>query len=232
MLDSILALRDAPVLKPMLQRMAQSWRNVSYEPAELEDYPWVDRERLEFYQREFAALGFEVLGDLSPRSEAGAEGFMRLMGHEKECAHVSLHASKIPLQAAQPLKCALTFSLIDGWTVAATDRERDAILSQLRLPKAVAINDCEATPAQLWRQTLKLRDQLMREKQLQSHGDSSAACWLEGVQRLNRERAALVEQKNPYQFALGRRALMRQAPPRRGLWLGQWTPQTPIELGD
>lgn len=224
--DSILGARDSAMMAPLLRQMAANWQNASFDPVLLNNFPWVDRERLEFYQREFAVLGFEPRGDFSPRPPAnGVTGFMRLMGHETEKAHVSLHTTKPALSAPVPLRCAINCALSDGWLMASTDREADPILSQLRLPRAVSLRDCDASPADLWHETLKIRAQLMQEKNLQLSGTASAEAFMAFTAQSCRERAELALRQNPLQFAIHRRTLMRKKPPRRELWTGEWTPQ-------
>ena len=226
--DLILGVRDSLMMAPLLRQMAVNWQNVSFEAVLLSDFAWVDGERLEFYQREFAALGFEPRGDFSPRPPVnGVTGFMRLMGHETEKAHVSLHTTK-PALAPAPLRCAITCTLSDGWVVASTDREADAILSQLRLPHAVGLRDCDASPSNLWRETLKVRAQLMKEKNLRPTGDASAKDFIAFSAQSNSERAELTLRQNPLQFAIRRRTLMRQKPPRREIFTGEWMPQSPL----
>jgi hypothetical protein len=174
-LDYILGVRDSLMMAPLLRQMAADWQNVSFEPVRLSDFDWVDKERLEYYQREFAALGFEPRGDFSPRPQAHAvTGFIRLMGHESEKAFVSLHTTKPALLPPAPLRCAIACTLSDGWVVGSTDREADAILYQLRLPRAVGLRDCDASPTEIWQETLRVRSQLMREKNLKPVGSSSA----------------------------------------------------------
>lgn len=225
--DSLLGWRDSLALRPLMKRMAKEWRELSFEAVELANYDWVDRDALADYERVFAGLGFRTLADLPPGQSGNVEGFCRLMGHEAERATVSLMVTKILLRPPEPWLCALNCQLSDDWVVGATDSEANPILMQLRLPRVVALRDCGAAPAELWRQTLLVREQLMEEKSLQLAGEASVAGFVAMSQRLNRERADLVEQIMPVQFAVRRRVLMRTPPPRRALWTGQWTPQTP-----
>lgn len=227
--DLMLGLRDAPMMAPLLRQMATNWQNVSYEAVLLSNFPWVDQARLEFYERAFAGLGFVPRGDFSPRPHPrGAIGFMRLMGHETARAHVSLHVTKPALSSPAPLRCAINCALSEGWMVASTDREADPILAQLRLPRAVSLRDGAAAPAALWHETLKIRAQLMQEKNLQPWGSASAEDFIASSKRLLTARAELVLRQNPLQFAIRRRALIRQKPPSREIWTGEWTPQTPL----
>lgn len=227
--DLILGIRDSLMMAPLLRRMATNWQNVSFEAVHLNDFAWVDGERLDFYQREFTALGFELCGDFSPRPHANSvTGFMRLLGHETEKTHVSLHTNKPNLAAPSPLRCAINCALSDSWMMASTDREADTILSQLHLPHAVSLRDCDASPANLWRETLKIRAQLMKEKNLQLTASANAEDYITYTRRFCCERAELVLKQNPLKFAIRRRALMRQKPPRRELWTGEWTPQTEL----
>ncbi len=225
--DSVLGWRDSLAMRPLMKRMAKGWRELSFESVELADYDWVDRQALGYYERAFASLGFRTLDDLSSGQSGNVEGFMRLMGHEAERVTVSLMVTKILLRSPQPFACALNSPLSQGWVMGATDGEANPILTQLRLPRAVALRDCDAAPAELWRQTLLVREQLMQEKSLQPVGEASVSGFVAMSQCLNRERAELVAQITPVQFAVRRRVLMRTPPPRRALWTGEWTPQTP-----
>ena len=224
-LDFILGVRDSLVIRPLLRQMAADWCNVSFEPVLLKDFDWVDKARLDFYQRDFEALGFEPRGDFSPQPPAhGSIGFMRLMGHTSEPAFISLHVVKPALTAPQPLRCVIICPLSEGWVVAGTDREADAILSQLRLPRAVSLRDCDALPAHLWREVMDVSAQLMREKSLHPVGTSNVEDFEACTTQSNKERAALVLKQNPVLFAIRRRILMRAKPSRRELWAGEWTP--------
>lgn len=228
--DLLLGARDALLISPMMQRMAADWRNTaSFEAARLEEFPWVERERLAFYEQEFKALGFEPCGDWTLKSSfSGLSGFMRLMGHATEKAHASLHTTKPAASAPTPLRCAINAPLSEGWVMVGTDREADSILYQLRPSRAVALRDCDAHPVVLWRETLQIRAQLMEELNLHPVGTGSAEDFMALSGRMNAERADLVLKQNPLRFAIKRRALMRDKPPRRALWTGEWKPKKPL----
>lgn len=220
--DTILGLRDSILMPGLLRQLAKNLQNITYRPVSVADYPWLDMEKLAFYEREFAALGFERRGDWTADSLKGASLFMRLMGHEGEGALVSLHGAKPRIGKLQPLRCAVSFALSDGWTVGGTDREADTILYQLRLPRSVILRDCDASPAALWQEALHLRTKLQNDLQLQRSGDASADSFFKMSAATNAARAELVRAVNPYTFALQRRALKRNPPPRREIYSGEW----------
>lgn len=211
----------------MRRKIVASWRNVRLEAVDVSGFYWLDREQLAFYQDQFGALGFEVLGDYAPSGVKGAQGFTRVLGHRDQSAHLSLYVSKANFRAAPPLRCSINSWLEGNWVVAAGDREADPILSQLALPRVIALRDCDAAPAALWAQFLEVRAQLMREKQLGLDRDTSIEAFLRLGDQLMAERSELLERLSPFQFAVKRRALMRAPGPRRFLTTGQWTPQTP-----
>jgi hypothetical protein len=225
----ILGMLDSLGMPALRRRMIPLWRNAACESVALSEFPWVDRARLEFYEQSFSVLGFEPRGDLSPRQHMnGVTGFMRLMGHNAERAVVSLLTVKPSTSAPTPLRCAIMCPLSDRWSVTATDLEADAILSQLALPRAVGLRNCDAAPDQLWRETLRVRDQLVLDKGLRLVGDGSLKDFTDFTFRSNNERADLLMRMNPVWFAIRRRMLMRNSPPRRKLWTGEWKCKVPI----
>jgi hypothetical protein len=198
----------------------------SFPPVSPGQFPALDSAALDRYTREFEALGFTRLLDLSLVADSPIHpgNFCRLMVHSRNHCFAEITQFFPQRKAPLPLKCSIQSYLQEGWTVAFSDRKPQAASSLLRRPKAIAVSMPEASPSDLLASFLRMRDQVCIDLGISPLKDDTLEAYMAKVQRTACEMRDAVQQRNSAfglsQVYYRRFSLMKTRP--EYVWLGDY----------
>jgi hypothetical protein len=199
---------------------------MSFPPAIPEQFPGLDRPRLDALSRDLEDLGFERLLDTAPiaNSPTHPPSFCRIYAHRRHaCFGVLLQVfpgSGGPIE----LRCMLNGYLDEGWSVGVSNGQPMAASALVRRPRAIGILFPTATPAELLSRFLAFRDRVCMELGLRPIADTSLATYIQRTLESLGEISAAMKKKN-MAVGLGQfysRKLGLASKESQRVWLGDY----------
>ncbi|QLE55714.1 hypothetical protein [Nostoc sp. TCL26-01] len=145
-------------------------KNIQIVPADLDNLEQVDKNTFNSYTTALESLGFERISDLQ-LSESSTT-VVRLFSHPKHLCF----AEVLQTLGKEYIFCAIASSLEKGWGISSRDQIHPTTAINyafLRRPQAIIIYKQGVTPKELLRSHLELRQQMMRDLNLQVLPDIS-----------------------------------------------------------
>ena len=211
------------VKRPMVKAVGTT---MAFPPAIPEQFPKLDRARLDAFSRELEGLGFEKLLDTSPVTDAASSPpmFCRIYAHrDHACYGIVLQAFPL-LGRPIDLRCMLNGYLDDGWSVGYSNGKPMAASVLVRTPRAIGVSVPGATPADLLTGFLQFRDRVCADLGLRPIADTSLETYIrQTLESLEAIRAAV--KKRSVAVGLGKyvsRALGAWRRKPKEVWLGDY----------
>jgi len=211
-------------LKRRLQKSVAT--TMSFPPAIPEQFPSLDRSRLETYSRDLEGLGFEKLLDTAPVGDTPTHPptFCRIYAHRRHgCFGVIMQwfpAMGGPIE----LRCLLNGHLEDGWSVGVANGQPLAASAFVRRPRAIGASLPAAPPAELLARFLRFRDQVCADLGLRPIADTSLETYIRRtLESLVEIREAMTKKSLAVglgRYYSGKLGLGRQRSQR--VWLGDY----------
>jgi len=199
---------------------------MSFPPAIPEQFPGLDRVRLDALSRDLEDLGFERLLDTAPIADSPTHppSFCRIYAHRRHaCFGILMQVfprSGGPIE----LRCMLNSYLDEGWSLGVGDGKPMAASVLVRRPRAIGILFPTATPAELLRRLLAFRDLVCADLGLRPVEDTSLATYIQRTQESLAEISAAMKKKN-IAVGLGQfysRKLGLASKKSQRVWLGDY----------
>jgi len=179
-----------------------------FPPATAEQFGQLNQDALRSYTEALEKLGFTRLMDFSlvPKSGTYIPGFARLMVHAEDHCFAEIFQVFPPNKKPLPMTVGINSHLDGGWSLSNGNGKMTGTRYMLRLPRALWINQPEASPAEMLRVHLERRHQIASDLGVRVLTDMSPAAYFSCVQKQSEERRANFQKKN-FAAALGSRFL-------------------------
>lgn len=153
---------------------------MSFPPAIPEQFPSLDRPRLETYSRDLEGLGFEKLLDTAPVGDTPTQPptFCRIYAHRRHGCFGVIMQSFPAIGGPIELRCLLNGHLEDGWSVGVANGQPLAASAFVRRPRAIGASLPAAPPAELLARFLRFRDQVCGDLGLRPIADTSLETYI------------------------------------------------------
>lgn len=198
---------------------------MSFPPALPEQFPKLDRARLDAWSAELERLGFERLLDTSPVADTPrqAPSFCRIYAHRRHGSFGLLMQSFPALGERVDLRCMLNGYLDDGWSVGASNGRPLAASHLVRRPRAIGFSRPGEPVEALFARFLRFREQVCRDLGVGRQADTSLEAYVRRtLESLAEIRAALAQRS----LALGVGRYWARRLGARGasdlVWLGDY----------
>lgn len=191
-----------------------------------EQFPKLDRDRLDATSRELEGLGFERLLDTSPVTDVRSSPptFCRIYAHRRHACYAIAIQAFPPIGRPTDLRCMIYGYLDDGWTVGYSNGKALAASAFVRRPRVIGVNVTTASPTELLSAFLAFRERVCADLGVRPIPDTSLEHYIRRtVEDLDAIREA-VKKKN-IAVGLGQfytRALASWRPKAREVWLGDY----------
>jgi hypothetical protein len=153
---------------------------MSFPPAIPEQFPRLDRPKLEAFSRDLEGLGFEKLLDTAPVADSPTypPSFCRIYAHRRQACFGVIMQSFPAIGGPIDLRCMLNGYLDDGWSVGAGNGKPLAASAFVRLPRAIGVSLPGAPPAELLARVLQFRDRVCADLGLRPITDTSLESYI------------------------------------------------------
>jgi hypothetical protein len=158
------------------QRLLKSvGTTMSFPTAVPEQFPQLDRARLDAFSAELERLGFERLLDTAPVADTPAPtpSFCRIYAHRRHGCFAVLMQSFPALGAPIDLRCMLNAQLDDGWSLGASNGRPIAASHFVRRPRALGFTRPGEPVDALLARFLRFRDQVSADLGIRAQADTS-----------------------------------------------------------
>ena len=211
-------------LKRRLQKSVAT--TMSFPPAIPEQFPSLDRPRLETYSRDLEGLGFERLLDTAPVGDTPTHPptFCRIYAPRRHGCFGVIMQSFPAIGGPIELRCMLNGHLEDGWSVGVANGQPLPASAFVRRPRAIGASVPAAPPAELLSRFLRFRDQVCADLGLRPIADTSLETYIRrtleslvDIREAMTKKSLVVGLGQYYsgQLGLGRRKSQR-------VWLGDY----------
>lgn len=177
---------------------------MSFPPAIPEQFPQLDRPRLDAFSRELEALGFEKLLDAAPVADSPthAPTFCRIYAQRRHGCYGVILQPFPAVGGPIELRCMLNAWLDDGWSLGVASGKPLPAAALVRRPRSIGAHFPEASAPELLHRLLRFREQVCRDLGLRAHTDTSLENYIKlTLESLAEIRAAL--QKRNIAASLG-----------------------------
>ena len=154
---------------------------MSFPPAIPEQFPRLDRPRLEAFSRDLEALGFEKLLDTSPIADSPTypPNFSRIYAHRRQGCFGIIMQPFPSIGGPIELRCMLSGYLDDGWSVGVSNGKPLAASALVRRPRAIGVSLPAASPAELLARFLQFRDRACTDLGVRPIADTSLEMFIQ-----------------------------------------------------
>jgi hypothetical protein len=199
---------------------------MSFPSAIPEQFPRLDRPRLEAFSRDLEGLGFAKLLDTAPVADSPTHppSFCRIYAHRRQACFGVIMQSFPAIGRPIDLRCMLNGYLDDGWSVGASNGQPLAASAFVRRPRAIGVSLPEAPPAELLARFLQFRDRVCADLGLRPITDTSLETYirrtlesLAEIREAMKKRSLAVGLGQYYSRKLGLRRQKSQL-----VWLGDY----------
>jgi hypothetical protein len=199
---------------------------MSFPPAIPEQFPGLDRPRLDAFSRDLEDLGFERLLDTAPIADSPTHppSFCRIYADRRHACFGVLLQVFPRIGGPIELRCMLNGYLDEGWSVGVSNGQPLAASALVRRPRAIGILFPTATPAELLSRFLAFRDRVCMELGLRPIADTSLATYIQRTLESLGEISAAMKKKN-MAVGLGQfysRKLGLASKESQRVWLGDY----------
>jgi len=199
---------------------------MSFPPAIPEQFPGLDRVRLDALSRDLEDLGFERLLDTAPIADSPTHppSFCRIYAHRRHACFGTLMQAFPRSGGPIELRCMLNGYLDEGWSVGVSNGKPMAASALVRRPRAIGMLFPTATPAELLSRFLAFRDRVGTDLGLRPVADTSLATYIQRTQESLAEISAAMKKKN-IAVGLGQfysRKLGLASKKSQRVWLGDY----------
>jgi hypothetical protein len=215
-----LALAGGFALKRMLLSVVPTEVDfVAVDPAR---YPLADLRALAGYTALYEQLGFVPVGDYTLTATSGKvqPGFARLFVHPETGCYAEVNQLFPAGRPPTPLRSVIGTLFDDGWSLATTDREVDAVTYAMRRPRGPWTSLPGRPPAELLDHHLAFRDRLVRGLGLRPRWNTSQSAYFAYEREQAVERRRTLARRNIFVF-LAEVIRHSNGPPSE--WLGDYT---------
>jgi len=199
---------------------------MTFPPTIPEQFPRLDRERLDALSRELEGLGFEKLLDTSPVTDAATSPptFCRIYAHRRHGCYGILIQSFPQLGPPTDLRCMLNAYLDDGWSVGYGNGRPMAASALVRRPRAIGVVVPPASPTELLAGFLQFRERVGNDLGVRPIADTSLETYIRRtVESLDEIREAM--KKKNMAVGMGQfwsRAVTSWRAKPQHVWLGDY----------
>lgn len=153
---------------------------MSFPPAIPEQFPKLDRARLDAFSRDLERLGFERLLDTAPVADTPAQvpSFCRIYAHRRHGCFGVLMQSFPALGGPIDLRCMLNAQLDDGWSAGASNGTPIAAAHFVRRPRAVGFSRPGEPVDALLARFLRFRGQVSSDLGIRPQVDTSLEAYI------------------------------------------------------
>ena len=171
---------------------------MSFPPALPEQFPQLDRPRLDAFSKDLEGLGFEKLLDTAPVGDTPRHTptFCRIYAHRRHACFGILMQSFPAIGGPIELRCLLDAYLEDGWVTSVGSGKPLAAAGLVRRPRAIGAYFPEATPPELLTRLLRFRDQVCADLGLRPLTDTSLETYIRYTLDSLREIRDVVKKRN------------------------------------
>jgi hypothetical protein len=199
---------------------------MSFPPAIPEQFPGLDRVRLDALSRDLEDLGFERLLDTAPiaNSPTHPSSFCRIYAHRRHACFGTLMQAFPRSGGPIELRCMLNGYLDEGWSVGVSNGKPMAASALVRRPRAIGILFPTAAPAELLSRFLAFRDRVGTDLGLRPIADTSLATYIQRTLESLGEISAAMRKKS-IAVGLGQfysRKLGLASKESQRVWLGDY----------
>ena len=171
---------------------------MSFPPAIPEQFPGLDRARLDAFSRDLEGLGFEKLIDTAPVTDSPthAPSFARVYGHRRHSCFGVLLQMFPSGGHDNDLRCLISSTLDDGWSIGVSNGKPMAASALIRRPRAIGMGFPGLSSADLLARFLAFRDRVCADLGLRPVADTSLAEYIRQTQGTLVEIADAMKKKN------------------------------------
>gem|GEM_PF-1423804 len=196
-------------------------QNFQFLPATPDQFPALDAESLRRYTEAFESLGFVRLRDytMADDSMTFATSFGRLFANRERGCFAEVGQVFPKGKKPMPMGCMIGSLMEDGWSLATTDRQPQALSYMMRRPRALWTSHPRSRPTELMHLHLERRRQIAYELGVKVIEDVSAENFFAHERREAADRQQALKRRN-LAVGLSEAAAFKLKPKHE--WMGEY----------
>lgn len=197
-------------------------QNFQFLPTTPDQFPGLDVEALRRYTEAFESLGFVRLRDYTLADDSVklvATSFGRLFANRERGCFAEVGQVFPKGKKPMPMGCMLGSLMEDGWSLATTDRQPQAISYMMRRPRSLWTSHPKGRPTELMHYHLERRRQMAYELGVKVIEDVSAETFFAHERRESADRQQALKRRN-LAIGLAEAGMFKLKPKHE--WMGEY----------